>query len=593
MAALAIVLVEVSGDARQGKADASLDSSLTTAAALYRQDTAISARKATKAARRLAPAVRDRSAGLPVGISRERRRLSLAELRALGPNGDVLAQAGSDGIAQRRASINGRAGQRLGTIEAAQSTAKALASEIANLTGRAVQIEIGGEVVAASEELDGAPSIGGMREVNHDGQKLRVVRASLDEPATDAHIVLAAPASIGGSELTPPVAAVGLVIFLAAALAFVTFLTRALEGQVETMLEAARRIGQGDFSHRVPVAGDDELAGLALEFNKMSGRLGEQVDEIRRQQSELEVAVHRIGELAASGLDREGLLGGIGEAAVAATAADAGLISSAAPDAEDQLVGASPSSETLAILEAAAADALAGGDGEQVRDGMHAIARSLPGSDGRPIGAMAVARFGEFDRASADVLGYLVGQATVSMENLSLHEKVAEQAVTDALTRIPNKRRFDEWLALEVGRARRFGHSLSLLILDVDDFKQVNDSRGHPAGDAVLREIGDRIAAELREVDLPARYGGEEFAVGLTETDAEGARFAAERIRSAISKLEIEDPGGGDPLRVTVSIGTATLPDAATEPEELFAAADAALYEAKRAGKNQVSVASG
>jgi diguanylate cyclase (GGDEF)-like protein len=268
-----------------------------------------------------------------------------------------------------------------------------------------------------------------------------------------------------------------------------------------------------------------------------------------------------------------------------------GLIASAAPDGEDRLVGSSPSSSQLATLEAAAADALEGGSGDVVEGGLFAIAHRLPGSDGTPIGAIAVARPNEFDRPSRDVLRYLVGQATVSMENLALHEAVAEQAVTDALTGIANKRRFDEWLGLEAERAKRFGHSLSLLIFDVDDFKQVNDTRGHPTGDEVLRAIGNGIGASAREVDLPARYGGEEFVVGLTETDAEGARLAAERIRELVAGLSITDPGGGPALNVTVSVGVATLPEDAADAESLFAAADGALYAAKHAGKNCVRAA--
>jgi diguanylate cyclase (GGDEF)-like protein len=177
------------------------------------------------------------------------------------------------------------------------------------------------------------------------------------------------------------------------------------------------------------------------------------------------------------------------------------------------------------------------------------------------------------------------------VENVSLHEMVSQQAVTDELTGLANNRALREWLAREAARAQRFGHDLSLLMLDIDDFKQVNDTYGHLQGDAVLRMVGQVLESEARAVDQPARYGGEEFVVALPETDTEGAAGLAERIRSRLAAEQVPRVDGEGPIGVTASIGVASIPATARDVRELIAVADAALYEAKRAGKDRVAAA--
>jgi diguanylate cyclase (GGDEF)-like protein len=196
--------------------------------------------------------------------------------------------------------------------------------------------------------------------------------------------------------------------------------------------------------------------------------------------------------------------------------------------------------------------------------------------------------FGEHER---DIFVTLLGRASTSIENVTAHERVSEQAVTDELTGLPNNRSFRETIDREAARAERFGHELSLVILDLDDFKQVNDTYGHLQGDEVLRTVGKLLQSEPRAIDEPARYGGEEFVVALPETGSEGAVELAERIRSRLEDEEVPAVEGGKPLRVTASFGTATLPDAATDVRGLFEAADEALYKAKAQGKNRVVTA--
>jgi diguanylate cyclase (GGDEF)-like protein len=164
--------------------------------------------------------------------------------------------------------------------------------------------------------------------------------------------------------------------------------------------------------------------------------------------------------------------------------------------------------------------------------------------------------------------------------------RVATQASTDSLTGLANRRMFDEELALEWRRADRVGDSLALVLLDLDDFKRVNDAHGHQAGDAVLRAVGEILGSGVRQVDLAGRYGGEEFALILPETDLAGAQRLAERLRVALENEATEIPSG-DTLTTTASFGVAVKGELESA-EDLVAATDEALYAAKRAGKNRV-----
>ncbi len=165
-------------------------------------------------------------------------------------------------------------------------------------------------------------------------------------------------------------------------------------------------------------------------------------------------------------------------------------------------------------------------------------------------------------------------------------EDLAAQAVTDPLTGVYNRRMLDSRLLEEVLRARRYGHSLTCLMLDLDFFKAINDRHGHPTGDTVLRQFVRVAHASLRGSDVLARYGGEEFVILVTETGLQGATTTAEKLRRRIEETEFHTVTG-DALRLTTSIGVAELQPADT-PDSLLARADKAMYEAKRKGRNRV-----
>jgi diguanylate cyclase (GGDEF)-like protein len=188
-------------------------------------------------------------------------------------------------------------------------------------------------------------------------------------------------------------------------------------------------------------------------------------------------------------------------------------------------------------------------------------------------------------------LQVISNQASLALQNALLHEELERLSVTDRLTELYNHGYFQQRLEEELGRAARFGHTLSLIMIDIDDFKEFNDSYGHPRGDRVLQAVSEQIRANLREMDVAARYGGEEFVVVLPETDTEGAAQVAERIRIAVAATPLGTADGAAPVHKTVSVGVATYPVHASTQGRLIEAADKAMYVAKREGKNKVDQA--
>ncbi|MDN3241033.1 diguanylate cyclase [Glycomyces tritici] len=199
----------------------------------------------------------------------------------------------------------------------------------------------------------------------------------------------------------------------------------------------------------------------------------------------------------------------------------------------------------------------------------------------------------EFEPGDVDTLRTFAGQAAVAVENVLLHRHAERLSLTDPLTGLWNYRFMQTSLRREAERSRRYQRPSALLAIDLDRFKDVNDTYGHPVGDQVLVELARRITGQIREVDLAFRHGGEEFMVLLPETDAGGASVVAERLGKAVNarKFKVNDASGGRELNVTVSIGIAVLGEHADTATGVLAAADEALYAAKAAGRDTWRVA--
>jgi len=208
------------------------------------------------------------------------------------------------------------------------------------------------------------------------------------------------------------------------------------------------------------------------------------------------------------------------------------------------------------------------------------------------IAVLSIARRGHaFNRQEVGMLSYLAGQAVVSIEHADLHETVQRQASTDELTGLANVREMQEALDREFERGYRHDTPVGFVLLDIDDFKKMNDTYGHQQGDEVLARVSAVLRDHSRDIDEPARYGGEELAVVLPQTDIAGARWFAERVRESLERMRIPLLGSSGEIGITASLGVASVPASAAHKDTLIAAADAALYRAKRGGKNRVEVA--
>lgn len=197
----------------------------------------------------------------------------------------------------------------------------------------------------------------------------------------------------------------------------------------------------------------------------------------------------------------------------------------------------------------------------------------------------------ELDASELSFKTTFAGQVGLSIANIRLREALRNQSVKDALTGLYNRRYLEEVLAREVRRAARSQQSLGILMIDLDHFKSFNDTYGHDAGDAVLRETGASLAKSIRAEDFIFRFGGEEFVVVLPTADVAASSMRAERLRMQMKELTVLHQGRSMGM-LTISVGVAVFPQHGAAPKELMAAADAALYEAKRGGRDQVAVAS-
>ena len=624
MIAVALVLFSITADSETGKADAQIAQGLRAAFAVYDQDRANARQELDRIAG---------DAALGAALARPNPgavKRSLTALRRAHPSVRLIevfdlrrrlvASVGSsDALAFGVATPSTGSGKRLGLVAVSVTSASDYSRQVARTTDLVTRVASGSRLVASTlREPRGASPTSG--DVTIAGRKYRGRFATLAEAVgPPIRVGLFSRESALRNAIANRRLVIGaiLVAFLLLALLSSVVVVRALQRQIEQFLEAAKRLARGDFTHPVPVEGGDEFAALGREFNTMSTQLAGKIEEVERKRGELEETIRRVGEAFAAGLDREGIVNLAVRTAVEACEAEVGralpidsrrMRSTSVGDVTPELKGALEAAERTAF----AVDRDLGPDWlstlevgvdettEQRRpvreavDGVHALAAPLvarlgSGTALEQVGVISIARSGRaFDESEYDLFAYLTGQAAVSIENVDLHETVRMQAVTDELTGLYNRNHFHDTLDSEIERSRRFGTDVGLVMLDIDDFKQVNDTFGHPQGDLVLVEVARVLRDLSRDIDEPARYGGEELAVILPQTDLHGAELLAERMRSAIEDLSIKRTEAGEPLRVTASFGVASLPACAQDRAGLIAEADAALYRAKRAGKNRV-----
>ncbi|MGW3601509.1 diguanylate cyclase [Micromonospora sp. NPDC005161] len=558
----------------------------------------------------------------------------------VAPSGPVRALAA-------RVDLRDRAGTLLGTVAAAQLVDPAFVARLAAVTGVAVTLLDGGvsagrvthttesrevrdAVLAAASATDGER----VTETS-EGRYVRRIGPSAGQPLP---LVLSVP-----SERPPAlhVTLVGVVV-LAGLLAVLSAwrLARVTTRPLVELAGAVDRVAHGDLTARVPVRTRDELGRLAAAFNRMTRETGSYVTALTSSRDQLRGHLAVLGDTLASTHDLQRILRVILHSAIAATGARAGAVLLVEADGvlvaqcTEGLDGRWPEGDETETLRVPVGVGVVGavaatGEPQRGRAGptdapageprCHTYvavpfatpgggATATPGAPAAPVGgageeagapAAALGVLALYDRLGADefddddlvTLRTFAGHAAVAVDNVRVHEEAQRLSLTDPLTGLWNYRYLRESIRREVERASRFSRMLSVLALDLDRFKDVNDTYGHAAGDTVLAEFARRVRGEIREVDLAFRQGGEEFVLLLPETDARGAAIVAERLGAAVRETPVAVEAYAGPVVVTVSVGIAVYPDHGSTGREVLEAADDALYAAKAAGRDTYRVA--
>jgi diguanylate cyclase (GGDEF)-like protein len=389
-------------------------------------------------------------------------------------------------------------------------------------------------------------------------------------------------------------------------------LRTALVGPITELLATMRQVGAGDLTARAQGVGPPELRDVAVELGRMTEALAAEREliiaveaEASRQAARLEVIVN-VGREISGSLSLRYVAESVSKAALTISGFATARMWMIDDDRRELSsvyqthvsLGPSVERESLQL-----GDGLVGRAGQFGRSlstrsdgslateysaGASVAAIALPMIVGaRIVGVLELTAqtSSAIDESSLDVLHSLAGQAATAVEAARFHERADEMSHTDVLTRMPNRRRLELDLDLEMARSQRYNRPLAFIMLDVDHFKEVNDTHGHQAGDEILSEFKTAFTSALRETDTAYRFGGEEFCVLLRETDAAAAAIVAERIRSGI---EIRFAGNLASATVTASLGVAAIPGDAVDAKTLIAAADQALYAAKASGRNRV-----
>lgn len=384
-------------------------------------------------------------------------------------------------------------------------------------------------------------------------------------------------------------------------------------GRIKSVLAAAFKLMSGDMTARAEEKGTDEIGYLATSFNALA-------DEVTNWQNNLEeMAASRVKELSAlyevvdtisKSLELNQVLPNVLERILENLGAGKGVVVLVGNDGKTlNVIGHRGLSgegvrQIAELGQGCAGEAILENHPVRIGGKTGEAAGSIPGLEqenvrsalvvpitarGEALGALAVYsesenRFSEQDEALMATIGSQVG---VAVENARLYERTLELAQLDGLTNLANRRHLMERLKQEVDRASRYQTALSILMLDLDNFKKFNDTYGHLKGDELLRSFSAVVTSNLRTMDLAGRYGGEEFLVVMPNTSIAGAVTVAERIRKSFEGLTIAVGDGRPPAGTTVSSGVAEYAAGNTD-EELISVTDAALYRAKEGGRNRV-----
>jgi two-component system, cell cycle response regulator len=386
-------------------------------------------------------------------------------------------------------------------------------------------------------------------------------------------------------------------------------LARLITRPLDDLTGGAKAIAEGRFDYRIPVRSRDEVGQLAAAFNDMTDQLEGTITELSSSRDQLQRAVRRVGETLRSTHDMRQILDSIVSTAADAVNADAGVLWTFTPTRDELYPALAVGTELAEEQRVRVGGGMVGLVAERGSPIVRSpetpsvrLAKSEPPlpvsmaipfySEDRISGVLALYRENDFpfSREDIDTVMFLAEQGGVAIENVFLHDEARRLSITDGLTGVWNRRYFQMQFRQVLATSLRFRRPFSIIMLDLDNFKTINDTYGHQRGDAILIEFAQRVSRVLREVDTYARYGGEEFIALLPETDVYGALTTAEKVREVI-RSDNFGSSGEEPIRLTVSIGVASYPEHAETYKGLVGAADQALYKAKDEGRDRVRIA--
>ncbi len=480
-------------------------------------------------------------------------------------------------------------------------------------SGVGLSIVAGGRVIASTLLLEGVvPAYVDLGEPfeTEIGEPVKAISRSL---APGLNIVASTPsAPIDATSRRVLNAMVFLLLFaLVATTALAALLARLITQPLEELAEGAMAISEGRFDHRIPVRSKDEVGQLAMAFNEMTSRLSTTISELSLSRDQLRRSIQRVGETLRSTHDMKQLLESILNTAADAMRADAAIFWDFTPTRDELYPALERGTDTDTLVRVPVGEGAvglvaerstpvvipaetAGGPRFSRYEPRFPVAIAVPVySHDKIRGVLALYRTDprkHFNNQDLEMVNFLAEQGGTAIENVLLHEEAQRLSITDGLTGIWNRRYFQMQFRQVLATATRFRRPFSMLMLDLDHFKKINDTYGHRRGDAILVEVSQRVTTMVREVDTFARYGGEEFACLLSETDVDGAVTTAEKIRDAVKR----EPFGSNeetPIDLTISIGIASYPEHGESFVALIEAADKALYRAKQTGRDQVCVA--
>lgn len=401
-----------------------------------------------------------------------------------------------------------------------------------------------------------------------------------------------------GQALKVGIGLMALVAVLAGVMGYL--LARTITSPLRQLTDAASAGSRGDLESRVDVRSQDEIGSLATSFNQMQDNLQKYILDLEESRTQLLLALSYAGDILGSTSDRNRLMKVTAEAARLATGADAiwaELFESREPPGHQAVSAGVPAvffeDERRAAVhrfcrEIASGEAPAG----EVAgwDSGYQILGYPMLHDKKMLGVLAAVypEGVQLEESSRKIISSLAIQAASALKNVSTSDLQRLLSLTDPMTGLSNFRYLSSYIDREMKKSRRYEHNLTLAILDLDDFKKVNDEYGHPVGDTLLKAVGETLLGSIRSVDMVARYGGEEFAAVFPETGKAAVMGVLEKLRREVAAMTMP---GFPKIRMTVSIGVASFPEDAHDKNSLLIRADQALYVSKAEGKNRVTAA--